>query len=88
MLVSMTGFGRALREFSLGRLVVEIQSVNRKYLEINCSFPKELQRRELEIRKRISESISRGQINLRVFLSLNEETLVFSFARAGAFKTA
>jgi uncharacterized protein (TIGR00255 family) len=75
MLVSMTGFGRAVCEASFGRIVAEIQSVNRKYLEIFLSLPKELNRFDPEIRKWVGEHISRGQVSVRLFLSPSEEAL-------------
>ena len=42
MLTSMTGFGRSLVDAPAGRLIVEIQSVNRKYLEISVRCPRSL----------------------------------------------
>jgi len=67
MLKSMTAFGRASIENSIGRFTAEIQSVNRKYLEINCYLPKELARFEADIRHWVGACVARGQINLRVF---------------------
>lgn len=73
MLSSMTGFGRASSDAPFGRLTVEIQSVNRKYLEIFISSPKEFAQYDHEVRKWVGESVSRGQISVRIFLepSLN-----------------
>jgi uncharacterized protein (TIGR00255 family) len=68
MLISMTGFGRGSVDAPFGRLIVEIQSVNRKYLEIFVSMPKEFSRYENEVRKWIGEAISRGQITVRIHL--------------------
>ncbi|MES2274239.1 MAG: YicC/YloC family endoribonuclease [Chlamydiota bacterium] len=68
MLASMTGFGRALLEAPFGKLVVEIQSLNRKYLEVSISLPKEFGRFEQDIRKWVSEAVSRGQVTVRIFL--------------------
>lgn len=68
MLISMTGFGRALHDCPLGRLIIEIQSINRKYLEIFVSTPKEFGRFEQSLRKWVQEKISRGQISLRIHL--------------------
>lgn len=76
MLMSMTGFGRATLDAPFGKLIVEIQSVNRKFLEIFVSLPKEFGRFELEMRKWISELVSRGQVNVRLFLIPNEEALL------------
>jgi uncharacterized protein (TIGR00255 family) len=75
MLASMTGFGRALVDAPFGRLVVEIQSVNRKYLEIFVSLPKEFGRFEHEVRKWIGELVSRGQISVRIYLIPSADTI-------------
>lgn len=66
MLNSMTGFGRALFDAPFGRLIVEIQSVNRKYLEIFVSLPKEFGRFEQDVRKWIQEAVHRGQVTVRI----------------------
>lgn len=66
MIRSMTAFGRAVVETSLGQWVVEIHSVNRKMLDISVFIPSEFLRFDVEIRKWISESISRGQVNVKV----------------------
>lgn len=63
---SMTGFGRALSDTKEGKLIVEIQSVNRKYLEVFVSIPKEYSRFEHEVRKWVSEQIGRGQVSVRI----------------------
>jgi len=68
MLKSMTAYARASLKKSIGQFVVEIQSVNRKFLEINSALPHELLRFDGEIKKWIGESISRGQINVRLFV--------------------
>jgi uncharacterized protein (TIGR00255 family) len=75
MLISMTGFGRASLEALFGRIVVEIHCVNRKYLEISTYLPKELNRFDMEIRKWVGESISRGQVSVRVFLTPSEDAI-------------
>ncbi len=75
MLISMTGFGRSARETPFGRVTLEIQSVNRKHLEVFVSLPKELGRFELEFRKWVAETISRGQVSVRLFLTPNDDAL-------------
>lgn len=68
MLSSMTGFGRAILDAPFGRLTVEIQSVNRKYLEVFVSLPKEFSRFEHEVRKWVGDAVSRGGVSVRIFL--------------------
>ncbi len=75
MLASMTGFGRALFDAPFGRLIVEIQAVNRKYLEVFVSMPKEFGRFEHDVRKWIGDAVSRGQISVRIHLVPNAEAI-------------
>lgn len=86
MIASMTGFGRALVNAPFGKLILEIQSVNRKYLEISISLPKEYSRFELDIRKWVSEQISRGQIAIRLQLVPNVANMHSLFPALDQFK--
>lgn len=70
----MTAYGRATAVSSLGRFAVEIISINRKYLEFNNSLPKELARFDSDIRKWVIESISRGNISVKVTASYDEKS--------------
>lgn len=66
MLTSMTGYGRVSFPSSLGRFVIEIQSLNRKFLESFISLPKQFMRFEVEIKKWVAKEITRGQISVRI----------------------
>lgn len=72
MLRSMTAYGRASKETSLGRFTAEIQSVNRKHLEINVFLPRELSRFDVDVKKWVSSAIGRGQITLKFSVVFNE----------------
>lgn len=78
MLKSMTAYGRASITNHLGRFGLEIQSVNKKFLDIYINLPKELQRFELFIKKILSENISRGNLKVSVFINLNESSPVIA----------
>lgn len=64
---SMTAYGQGCCEGKAGRMVVEIQSVNRKGLDISFFAPKELLRLELDVRRWIALQIERGQVTVRVY---------------------
>ncbi len=64
MLRSMTGFGRGKYENEGRSYTVEIKSVNHKYSDINVRLPRFLNSVEDKIRKTISNSISRGKIDV------------------------
>jgi uncharacterized protein (TIGR00255 family) len=72
MLRSMTAYGRAAKETSLGRFTAEIQSVNRKHLEINVFLPKELSRFDVDVKKWISAAVGRGQISVKFTAVFND----------------
>lgn len=68
-LTSMTGFGRA--EVSLppaGRAIVEIHTLNHKFLELECRLPEGFQRFEEQIRSLVSEKFCRGRVKVVVVL--------------------
>jgi TIGR00255 family protein len=62
----MTGYGRAKIENDTREYIVEVKSVNHKYLDINIKLPKTLFCIEDKIRKVISNKISRGKIDVFV----------------------
>jgi uncharacterized protein (TIGR00255 family) len=75
MILSMTGFGRSVRDSANGKVIVEVQSVNRKYLEVFVSLPKEWTRFENEVRTFVSQQVLRGQISVRIHFSPNQAVL-------------
>lgn len=70
----MTAFGRKSLTAELGRFVIEIQSVNRKHLEINVMLPKEFMRFDVDMRNWISARVTRGQINVKVSIATTKES--------------
>ena len=53
MALSMTGFGTAEVQWDTWLCVVEIRSVNHRYLDINCRFPSYFQKLEQELKSPI-----------------------------------
>ena len=71
---SMTGFGGAVGKCSRGiEFAIEIRTYNRKQLDIKFSLPPELFYYEASLRRRVSERISRGSINIKVKMSFSGE---------------
>lgn len=71
MLKSMTAYGRACSVSSIGHFTVEIQSVNRKHLEINTFLPKELLRFDADVKKWIAVRVGRGQVNVKISVTFD-----------------
>ena len=66
MLKSMTAYGRGVFSGPIGQFVVEIQSVNRKHLEIQVNLPRELGQFDIELKKWLTAFVARGQITIKV----------------------
>lgn len=87
----MTAYGRSVLNTSLGRFTVEIQSVNKRFLEVNVHLPREFMRFEKEVRKWIVAKVKRGQINVYISIHLLEGASLFvkpNLAFAKQFKLA
>ncbi len=68
MIRSMTGFGRGELNTELGRVTVEVRSVNSRSLGVFAKLPETLLSFESQISSYIRSRISRGQINVSVEL--------------------
>ena len=66
MVVSMTGYGRGEGSDDLGRFVVEIQTLNRKYQEVQVHMSRKFLSLENEIRKIVSGYVKRGRATVSV----------------------
>lgn len=67
MVKSMTGFGRREFEVNNKKITLEIKSLNSKQADINIRMPSIYREKEPEIRKRISEKLLRGKIDLTIY---------------------
>lgn len=77
MPISMTGFGQSAKEVSFGQVCFEIQSVNRKHLEMSFHLPKDFSYLELTFRKMISSLVFRGQVTVRMNLNYSKKGLSY-----------
>jgi uncharacterized protein (TIGR00255 family) len=68
MIKSMTAYSRASASSPLGRMVIEIHSVNRKMLDMSLYLPKDLLKFDVEIRKWLGQWLERGQVTVRLNL--------------------
>lgn len=68
----MTAYGRSCVVSPLGRFSVEIQSVNRKHLEVNTVLPSEFLRFDAEIKKWVSNVVGRGQVNIKIHVAFEK----------------
>lgn len=66
MIKSMTGYGKGEFVGNNRKYIVEIKSVNHKYLDFNFKMPKSLSIFEDNIRKILSREITRGKIDVNI----------------------
>ncbi len=71
MIRSMTGYGRAESIIMGRKFVIEMKSVNHRYLEVSLRLPGMLLFLEPEIKKRIGERFIRGRIEAAVRVDAN-----------------
>lgn len=67
---SMTGFGRATQIVDGLQCMIEIKSVNSRFLDLNIRSPKQVNSVEHSIRKCIQKNIHRGKVD--VFVTLQD----------------
>ena len=63
---SMTGFGRGSSSDDGFSIVVEIKTVNNRFLDINLRLPAELQALEGRLKKQIGARIARGRVEVNL----------------------
>ena len=61
---SMTGFGKAVSEFSNKKMVIEVKSLNSKQLDLYTKINYFYRSKELEIRNLVQQELGRGKVEL------------------------
>lgn len=78
MILSMTGFGKAVRVFGNKKITVEIKSLNSKQVDMSVRLPQIYHVIELELRNKIATALQRGKIDVTVFVEANENNSAIS----------
>jgi len=68
MILSMTGYGKAVVELPQKKVTVEIKTLNSKNLDLNVRVPTFYREKELEIRSKLSRQLIRGKIDFSIFV--------------------
>ena len=69
----MTGFGLASKDHNNTKFVVEIKSLNSKFLELGLRLPKAYSDKELLLRNICSKDIERGKVNVNITIDSEEQ---------------
>lgn len=73
MIQSMTGFGKSVLQLPSKKITVEIKSLNSKNLDLNARIPSQYREKELLLRNKISQSLTRGKVDFSVFIDASGE---------------
>src|SRR5215471_19595813 len=88
MIYSMTGFGSSRVEGPNLTVLVEVKSVNHRYIDIHVKIPGEFQAFENIIRQKLSSHFKRGRLDVFVRIDYKRENIKLdvnhSFIRAYA----
>ncbi len=66
MLLSMTGFGRAIQSFDSKNISVELRSLNSKFTDVRLKLPQNYKEKEQEIKKLVMDRAERGKIDVNI----------------------
>ena len=88
---SMTGYGRGEMDDGLRKIIVEVKAVNHRYSEVTIKQPRMFLAYEDRMKKIISESISRGKVDIFVRvqeLATENTTIQVDIQKARAYHKA
>jgi uncharacterized protein (TIGR00255 family) len=72
---SMTGYGVAERDLPLGKMAVEVRSLNHKYLDISLRLPRGFFTLEPKVRDLVKQWVSRGRVDLTMRIDPSSSTV-------------
>lgn len=72
MITSMTGFGRGEASENGIQVIVEIKTLNSRYLDISTRMPNTINDKELDMKELIQKKIRRGKVNIHVYVDKAE----------------
>lgn len=67
MLLSMTGFGKAVATIPNKKITVEIKSLNSKQIDITSRVPAAFREKELELRNLVASRLERGKVDFQIY---------------------
>lgn len=72
MLTSMTGFGKASANYAGKKITVEIKSLNSKQFDLSVKSPSLYREKELAIRSQLADLLSRGKVDVSIYVDSGE----------------
>lgn len=74
MILSMTGFGKAVVEMNDKKITAEIKSLNSKQLDLMIRIPQQYRECELPLRSLVAAELERGKVDLAITVESNAGT--------------
>lgn len=74
MILSMTGFGKAVVEMNDKKITAEIKSLNSKQLDLTIRIPQQYRECELPLRSLVAAELERGKVDLAITVESNADT--------------
>lgn len=74
MILSMTGFGKAVVAFEGKKITAEIKSLNSKQLDLLVKLPQIYREKELELRNEVARVLERGKVELFITTEMTDDT--------------
>ncbi|MDD6777577.1 MAG: YicC family protein [Bacteroidales bacterium] len=72
MILSMTGFGKAVVIDGNRKITAEIKSLNSKQLDLAIRLPQTYREIELDLRNKVTHSLERGKVDLYIYTEAND----------------
>ena len=69
MILSMTGYGKAVATFGTKKICTEIKSLNSKAMDLSTRIAPLYREKEMEIRTLIAQQLERGKIDFSLWIA-------------------
>jgi len=64
----MTGYGKSVLQLPTKKVTIELKSLNSKNIDLNVRMPSLYKEKELDIRKRIANTLIRGKVDFSIYV--------------------
>ncbi len=73
MIQSMTGYGKSVLQLPTKKITIEIKSLNSKNLDLNVRIPSYYKEKELDVRKKLANTLVRGKVDFSIFVEMTAD---------------
>ena len=82
MILSMTGYGKAVATYGTKKIYAEVKSLNSKAIDLSTRIAPLYREKEMEIRTLIAQSLERGKIDFSLWIEEDSATLATPINKA------